>query len=65
MLKPGTLVRVLYPDYVAGELGYLQAQEDRGRWIVRLTKNPIEAPDEPLLLSLEESEFELLDSSRP
>ncbi len=63
MLKPGTLVRVLYPDYAAGALGYLQIQEDNRRWVIRLTQNPIEDPDEPLLLSLEEYEFEVVEST--
>ncbi|MDJ1170922.1 hypothetical protein PMG71_15950 [Roseofilum sp. BLCC_M154] len=65
MLKPGTLVQVLYPDYAAGALGYLKAEEDKGRWIVQLIQNPIEDPNEPLLLSLEESEFEVIDPQPP
>lgn len=61
MLKVGTLVRVLYPEYVAGMWGYIEAREEgSGRWIVRLARNPIEDSDEPLLLSLKESEFEVV-----
>lgn len=58
-------MQVLYPDYAAGALGYLKAEEDKGRWIVQLIQNPIEDPNEPLLLSLEESEFEVIDPQPP
>jgi hypothetical protein len=62
MLKVGTLIRVTYPKYAAGIQGRLQAQEESGRWIVRLEENPIDASDEPLLLSLEESDFEVIET---
>jgi len=58
-------VQVLYPEYAAGTLGYLRAEEENGRWIVQLIQNPIEDPNEPFLLSLEESEFEVVDPQIP
>lgn len=64
MLKIGTLVRVLYPEYAAGVLGRILDYEPSGRWIVQLEYNPIEDDAHPLLLSLEESEFEVLDRSQ-
>ncbi|WP_036486649.1 hypothetical protein [Myxosarcina sp. GI1] len=64
MLKIGTRVRVHYPDYVAGLRGKLIAQENLGRWIVRLEKN-LANPSQTLLLSLEASDFEVLDSHSP
>ncbi len=56
MCKIGTLVRVLYPDYAAGKLAYIEAQEVSGRWIVRLVSEGED--EEELFLSLEESDFE-------
>ncbi|NJK48675.1 hypothetical protein HC931_11285 [Candidatus Gracilibacteria bacterium] len=61
MVQIGTLVRVIYPDYAAGILGRIQAQEMSGRWIVRLEENPLEDSNEVLILSLEESDFEIID----
>lgn len=58
MLKIGSLVRVLYPEYAAGVLGRILDAEPSGRWIVQLEYNPIEDDEDPLLLSLEESELE-------
>lgn len=60
MLKVGMLIRVIYPAYAAGLQGYLQAREPSGRWIVKLEDNPLNDSDQPLLLSLEESEFEVV-----
>ncbi|WP_228061030.1 MULTISPECIES: hypothetical protein [unclassified Coleofasciculus] len=54
------LIRVIYPAYAAGLQGYLQAQEPSGRWIVKLEDNPLKDSDQPLLLSLEESDFEVV-----
>ena len=54
-------MRVIYPEYAAGIQGVLQAQETSGRWIVRLEKHSGEEDNEPLLLSLEESDFEVMD----
>lgn len=61
MLKVGTVVQVIYPEYAAGIQGVIQAQETSGRWIVRLEKHS-EQEDEPLLLSLEKSDFEVIDA---
>ncbi|MGF1480083.1 MAG: hypothetical protein ACFB4I_11410 [Cyanophyceae cyanobacterium] len=54
MLEIGTLIQVIYPQYAAGIQGKLLAREQAGRWIVSL-----DCADErePLLLSLEESDF--------
>lgn len=60
MVKIGLLVRVLYPEYVSGMRGTIQGKESSGRWIVQLEKNPFKDTDKPLLLSLEESEFEIM-----
>ncbi|PSF38441.1 hypothetical protein C7H19_05505 [Aphanothece hegewaldii CCALA 016] len=65
MPRVGNLIRVLHPDYAAGILGSIQAQETSGRWLVRLLDNPLENINEPLILSLEESDFEVLDSQSP
>ena len=54
-------MRVIYPEYAAGIQGVLQAQETSGRWIVQLEKHSEQEDDEPLLLSLEESDFEVID----
>lgn len=62
MLKAGTLVLIISPGYAAGLQGYIQAQEPSGRWIVKLEENPFDHSDEPFLLSLEESEFEVIES---
>ncbi len=61
MLKVGTLIQVISPAYAAGILGRLLAQEKSGRWIVQLEKNPLERSVELMLLSLEESEFEVIE----
>ena len=37
-IKPGTLVRVLYPNYAMGLKGIVQAKEKNQRWIVKLEK---------------------------
>ena len=61
MLKVGTLIRVTYPEYAAGHQGHLQAQEPSGRWIVKLEENPFKDSEKPFLLSLEESDFEVIE----
>lgn len=61
MPRVGNLIRVLHPEYAAGILGFIQAQEISGRWLVRLLENPLENTNEPLILSLEESDFEVID----
>ncbi|MBR8827953.1 MAG: hypothetical protein DSM107014_08640 [Gomphosphaeria aponina SAG 52.96 = DSM 107014] len=62
MLKVGMLVRVIYPEYAAGMKGFLLAREVLAqRWIVQLVENLIDNSDQPFLLSLEESDFEVID----
>lgn len=60
MLPIGTLVRIRYPDYAAGMRGRIQARESSGRYIVKLEENPLTDSPSPLILSLEESDFELI-----
>jgi hypothetical protein len=62
MPKVGTVVRVLYPEYAKGVEGIIEAKEERGRWIVRLEKNSLKDKPELWLLSLEESDFEVISS---
>lgn len=61
MFKIGMKVKVHYPDYAASLEGKLLSRENSARWIVKLNKNHIDRY-ETLLLSLEASEFEALDS---
>ena len=61
MIKIGSLVKILYPEYVFEFYGIVEAPEDiAGRWVIRLIKNPFGNSKEPLLLSLKESEIELV-----
>lgn len=60
MIRIGILVRVNYPEYVSGMRGTIQAKESSGRWIVQLDGNPFKDTDKPLVLSLEESDFEVI-----
>jgi hypothetical protein len=60
MVEIGTLVRVNYPDYAAGILGRIVTREISGRWIVRLEQNPLEESSEPIFLSLEETDFDIV-----
>ncbi|MGB3760151.1 MAG: hypothetical protein WBA07_27865 [Rivularia sp. (in: cyanobacteria)] len=63
MIKIGSLVKILYPKYVFEFHGVVEASEDiAGRWIIRLINNPFGNSKEPLLLSLKESEIELVYS---
>jgi hypothetical protein len=61
MPRVGDSIRVLHPEYAAGFRGSIQAQEISGRWLVRLQENPLGNTEEPLILSLEESDFEVID----
>lgn len=61
MLKEGTFVRVLYPEYAQGIRGQIVGREDSGRWIVQLAENPVEGEEDPFWLSVEESELEVLE----
>jgi hypothetical protein len=60
MLDIGSLVRVLYPDYAAGQTGIVAAREPTGRWLIRL--EPLTHDQDPLILSLEETDFEVIGS---
>ena len=60
MLKVGTLIRVIYPEYAAGIQGIIQGREESGRWVVRLDQNLINPKDIPMILSLDESDFEVI-----
>ncbi|MEM9925462.1 MAG: hypothetical protein AAF915_17200 [Cyanobacteria bacterium P01_D01_bin.50] len=61
MIREGSLVKILYPKYVSEYRGIVEAPEDiPGRWIVRLVNNPFNNSEEPLLLSLSESELEVI-----
>ncbi|ACK70965.1 hypothetical protein PCC7424_2549 [Gloeothece citriformis PCC 7424] len=60
MPKIGIAIRVIYPDYVAGMQGIIQGKESSGRWIVQLNENPFKDSEKPLVLSLEESDFEII-----
>ncbi|MDY6898042.1 MAG: hypothetical protein SWZ49_08170 [Cyanobacteriota bacterium] len=63
MIRIGSLVKILYPKYVFEFHGVVEASEDiAGRWIIRLVNNPLNDSREPLLLSLKESEVELVRS---
>ncbi len=55
-MKKRAVVKTLYPPYAAGLQGIIEAPEcDSKRWIVKVIKD-----DLPLLLSLEEGEFEII-----
>ena len=54
MIKIGTLVRILHPDYVAGCKGIIQDRENENRrWIIRLEETDLKRTQEPILLSLD------------
>ncbi len=62
MIQIGSLVKVLYPSYVSEFHGIVEAAEDvSGRWIIRLENNSISDREEPLFLSLEESDIEVVN----
>ena len=61
MIRIGMLVRVIYPDYARGIEGRIEAQESNGRWLVRLAQNPLNHEPESIILSLEESDFEVIE----
>ena len=61
MIRKGSLVKVLYPKYVSESRGIVEAPEDiPGRWIIRLVNNPLNNSEEPLFLSLSESDIEVI-----
>jgi len=62
MLRVGTAVRIINPEYARGFIGYLLMQESPSRWLVKVIMEETHLPDssEVLVLSLEESDFEIL-----
>jgi len=62
MLKVRTVDLGLYAEFAKGVEGIIEAKEERGRWIVRLEKNSLKEKPELWLLSLEESDFEVISS---
>lgn len=61
MVKIGTRVKILYPEYAAGMEGQIEAKEASGRWLVRVTDISLEIAAKPLILSLEESDFTIIN----
>ena len=62
-MKVGDVVRILKPDYLIGLLGTIEGSEvESDRWIIKLEKSPFEDnQDKPVLLSLPESDFEVIE----
>ncbi|WP_330205226.1 hypothetical protein [Cyanobacterium sp. Dongsha4] len=65
MLKAGIAVKIINPEYVRGFVGYLLMQESSSRWLVKVIIKETHLPktSEMLVLSLEESDFEILHHS--
>lgn len=65
MLKVGMAVRIINPEYAKGFTGYLLMQESPSRWLVKvmLKETHLPSTSEVLVLSLEESDFEILHHS--
>ena len=63
MIKVGTTIRVIEPNYAAGLLGTIECHEgDSGRWIIKLEESPLSNnKDAPWRLSLPESDFEVIE----
>ncbi len=61
MIRIGMIVRIIYPEYARGMEGRIEAQENGGRWLVRLELNPLNHQPESIVLSLEESDFEVME----
>lgn len=59
MLKIGSIIRIFYPDYASGQYGVILARENAQRWLVGLWDYSKEIQLD-VILSLSESEFELL-----
>ena len=56
----GNVVRVVTPAYAAGSLGYVKGREEGGRWLIEVRDTVLAGGAEFLLLSLEQSDFEVL-----
>ncbi|MGK7942554.1 MAG: hypothetical protein AB4062_20830 [Crocosphaera sp.] len=63
MMKIGTVIRVISPEYVAGFMAIITAKEINKRWIVRLKHSFFTDKKEVVLLSLNESEFEVIEET--
>lgn len=63
MIERGTGIRVLYPNYAAGLKGVIEDREKKGRWIVKLENTSVTNKKETLLLSLDESDFEVIGNN--
>lgn len=61
MIRIGMVVRIIYPEYAKGMEGRIEAKENGGRWLVRLEQNPLNHQPESIILSLEESDFEVME----
>ena len=61
MITIGTLVTIIHPNYVKGIEGIIKAKESEMRWLVQLDFNPTNDRQELILLSLNESEFKVLN----
>jgi hypothetical protein len=57
-MKKGTVVKILYPPYVAGLEGVIKTIEDNRpqRWIIEVIKD-----NKPILLSLKRKDFEVVE----
>ena len=64
MIKIGAVIRILYQEYVAGFRGIIKAKEINKRWIVQLKDSYLKDKKEFFLLSLNESDFEVLKPNR-
>ncbi|MEM8674928.1 MAG: hypothetical protein AAGF83_13795 [Cyanobacteria bacterium P01_G01_bin.67] len=67
MIVKGKKVKVLYPEYARGVIGTVEDRDETGSWLICLDYPPqsdrlqgTNSSDNSWLLSLEESDFELL-----
>ena len=59
MIRIGTLVKILYPDYLANWKGTIQGYES-GYWIIKLERDDLKNSQQSILVFLEKSNFEVL-----
>ncbi len=62
MIRISSLVLITYPEYAAGIRGKILDRETSGRWIVQLESNPLRDSGQPLIVSVEESDFRVVTS---
>ncbi|WP_013321723.1 hypothetical protein [Gloeothece verrucosa] len=61
-LPRGTRVRVHYPKYAAGFMGIIQGREKgASRWLVKLQNDSFQDNPEPMILSLDLSDFQIVE----